>query len=376
VPRLTVKSVESIRPSADRRELPDGYVKGLYLIVQPSGSKSWAVRYRYGGYSRKHTIGSYPVFDLKQARDKAAQLLRVVSEGRDPEQRRSGSIEDVVAQFLEQHCKDYRPRSLKEVERLLRLNVLDRWHGRQIDSITRADIRALLGRLANTPVQANRLHAHVSKLFKWAVANDILAASPVAGIGRPAKEEPRDRVLGDAELTAVWRAAEGYPFGDIVKLLILTGQRRGEVTGMQWSELGPEAGLWTLPKERTKNNRRHEVPLPKQAAAILKAAPRISDTYVFSINSGTPFASHDKAKARLDQSTGISTPWRLHDLRRTMASGMARLGVSLVVIEKVLNHVSGSLAGIVGVYQRHSYAEEKRQALQLWADHVEGMVRS
>jgi integrase len=373
--RLTTKAVEAAKGAAGRREIPDQYVRGLYLIVQPTGSKSWAVRYRYGGRPRKHTIGSYPVFDLKQARDKAGVLLRAVSEGRDPEQRRSGSVEDVVAQFLEQHCKSYRPRSLKEARRLLRL--LDRWHGRQIDSITRADIRALLARLADTPVQANRLHAHVSKLFKWAVANDILVASPVAGIGRPAKEQARDRVLNDTELATIWRAADkiGYPFGDIVKLLILTGQRRGEITGVTWSELDLEGGIWTLPRERTKNGRRHEIPLSRQAAAILETAPRISDIYVFS-NSGTPFASHDKGKARLDERCRTPTPWRLHDLRRTTASGLARLGVSLVVIEKVLNHTSGSFAGIVGVYQRHEYANEKRAALQQWADHVDGAVRS
>lgn len=374
--RLTVKTVETIRASADRKELPDGYVKGLYLIVQPSGSKSWAVRYRYGGKTRKATLGGYPIFDLRQARDKATQLLRTVTEGRDPERRRSGSVEDVVAEFLSRHCKSYRPKTLREAERLLRRYVLDRWHGRQIDTITRADVRALLDRLADTPVQANRLHAHVSKLFKWAIANDILAVSPVAGIGRPAKETPRDRVLDGAELRAVWRAADrvGYPFGPIVQLLVLTGQRRGEVTGMLWSELDLTNAIWVLPKDRTKNGRRHEVPLSRQAVTILNAVPRLSDIYVFSANSRTPFRSTDKGKDRLDALTDIKDPWVLHDLRRSAASGLAKLGVSLVVIEKVLNHVSGSLAGIVGVYQRHEFADEKRQALQQWADHVGRLV--
>ena len=160
---------------------------------------------------------------------------------------------------------------------------------------------------------------------------------------------------------------------DQSQLLILTGQRRGEVTGMQWSELDLVAGTWTLPRERVKNDRRHEVPLARQAIAVINGVPRIGDKYVFTL-SGTAATNNFKAKTRLNQLAGIEA-WTLHDLRRTAASGMAKLGASLVVIEKVMNHVSGSLAGIVGVYQRHEYADEKRAALQLWADHVERLVR-
>lgn len=363
-----------MRPLVERREIADGYLRGLYLVVQPTGSKSWAVRYRYGGVSRKHTIGSYPVFGLKEAREAASKLLRTVSEGRDPKTRRPGSVEDVVAQFLERHCKDYRPRSLNEAERLLRLNVLDKWHGRRIDEITRADVRAMLGRV-NGGTTANRVHSITRKLFNWCVENDILVSSPVTGVGPPSQEVTRDRVLTDDQLKAVWLAADegGYPFGYIVQLLILTGQRRGEVAGMEWSEV--EGDTWIIPRERAKNGRRHEVPLSRQAMAIINGLPRIGDRYAVTLNGDTPFNGWGKSKARLDVAAGIDG-WTLHDLRRTVASGMAKLGVSLVVIEKVLNHVSGSLAGIVGVYQRHEYAEEKRAALQQWADHVERLVRS
>jgi integrase len=370
--RLTLKSVEAMRPSAERREIPDAFMRGLYLVIQPSGSKSWAVRYRYGGRSRKHTIGSYPVFDLKAARDSAGKLLRAASEGRDPEQRRSGSVEDAVAQFLARHCKGYRPRSLKEAERLLRLNIIDSWHGRRLDEITRADIRAMLARI-KAPVTANRVHSITRRLFNWAVENDIIATSPVAGVGPPSKEASRDRVLTNDELRTVWQAAPEGPFGGILKLAILTGQRRSEVSGMEWAEI--DGKTWTLPKERTKNGRQHEVPLSRQVVAILKELPRISDRFVFSLNSTAPFNGFSKSKARIDKAMDIPD-WTIHDLRRTAASGMARLGVSLVVIEKVLNHVSGSLAGIMGVYQRHEFADEKRQALQQWADNVERLVRS
>jgi integrase len=366
--RLTVKGVEAARSAQERREIPDDFMRGLYLIVQPTGSKSWAVRYRHGGQSRKHTVGPYPAFDLKQARDAAATVLRAVAEGRSPEQRSTGSVGDAVARFLD-HCrKTYRPRTLKEAERLMRLYVLASWQGRKLADISRADVRVMLGKIEK-PIAANRLHSLVRRFFNWAVENDLIASSPVAGIKTPNQETARDRILTDAELKAVWKASDNIGiFGSILKLLILTGQRRSEVTQMEWSEL--DGDLWILPRERTKNDRRHEVPLSRQAVAIIAALPRISDRYAFSLNGTTPFNGF-KARERFCPEIA---DWTIHDIRRTVASGMARLGVSLVVIEKVLNHVSGSLAGIVGVYQRHEFGAEKRAALQQWADHVERLV--
>jgi integrase len=249
--------------------------------------------------------------------------------------------------------------------------VVDNWGTRKLDSITRADVRAALDQI-EAPIAANRVHSVVPSFFNWCVENDLIANSPVFGVKAPHKETPRDRVLTDDELRAVWLAAEkeGYPLGSILQLLIITGQRRGEVTGMQWSELDLEPCTWSLPRERVKNDRRHEVPLSCQAITILRQLPRIGDKYVFTLNGAEP-TNNFKAKDRLDRLANIP-PWTVHDLRRTAASGMAKLGVSLVVIEKVLNHVSDSLAGVA--YQRHEYAEEKRAALQQWADHVEGLV--
>jgi integrase len=375
--KLTVKSVEAQRPGGARREIPDAYLTGLYLIVQPTGAKSWAVRYYHGGRSHKYTLGPYPLFGLKAAREAGGKALRAVAEGHDPataKKQTAGSIESVVAQFLERHAKrHYRPRPLKEAERLLRLYVLGKWRGRKASEISRADVRAMLDGIA-APIAANRVHSITRKLFNWAVENDWIAVSPVLGIRAPHPETSRDRVLSDIELCSVWRAADkiGYPLGSIIQLLILTGQRRGEVGGMMWSELDGE--LWTLPRERVKNDRRHEVPLSRQALAIIGQLPRIGERYVFTSNGSEPFNGF-YAKERLDQLAGTADAWTMHDLRRTAASGMAKLGVSLVVIEKVLNHVSGSLAGIVGVYQRQEFAEEKRAALQKWADHVERLVR-
>jgi integrase len=365
--RLTVKDVEARRAGASRREIPDDYLRGLYLIIQPTGAKSWAVRYRLGGKPTKHTIGSYPAFGLKEARDKGAEILRAVAEGHSPRRAAGGTVAAAVEQFIERHGKNYRPKTLYYVRAWLQYAV-DAWGDRKLDSLARADVRSMLDRI-EAPMVANRVHGIVRKFFNWCVENDLIANSPATGVRAPNKEVSRDRVLTDDELREVWRAVENDSHGPIVRLLILTGQRRGEVAGMRWSELDLDSALWTLPRERVKNDRRHEVPLSKQAVAILRQVPCISDSSVFAL------AEPHNGLQRLKEKVGVES-WTLHDLRRTCTSGMARLGVGIAVIEKILNHVSGSFAGIVGVYQRHEFADEKRAALQQWADHVERLVRS
>jgi integrase len=179
-------------------------------------------------------------------------------------------------------------------------------------------------------------------------------------------------------LRNIWQAAEkiGAPFGTLVKLLILLGQRRDETAGMRWSEIDLGARLWTITKERTKNNQPHAVPLCGSAIAILEALPRIAGSdFILTTTGDTPSNGYSKGKLRLDALLPPDMPpWRLHDLRRTLASGMARLGVNLPVIEKILNHLSGSFGGIVGVYQKHTFADEKIAALERWAEHVEQIV--
>jgi integrase len=311
------------------------------------------------------------------------KALRAVSEGRDPAPARgfsADSVESAVEEFLDRHVRrNYRPKPMKEAERLLHVHVVGNWRGRKVGEITRADVRRMLDRIVErgAPIAANRVHSVTGTLFNWLVGQEIIAASPCAGLKAPAgSEDPRDRVLSDHELRQVWQAAGDLgPYGAMVRLLILTGQRRGEVAGMQWAELDLENRLWTLPRERVKNARRHEVPLSLTVIAIIQSLPRISDKYVFSSN-GTAAANNFSYNwSRLRGLLRDMSPWVIHDLRRTAASGMARLGVGLAVIEKVLNHVGGSFAGIVGVYQRHEFAEEKRAALEKWADHVERLVR-
>jgi integrase len=387
---LTVRTVEAVRPSNIRQEIPDAYLPGLYLIVQPSGMKSWAVRYRCNGATRKHTLGAYPAVDLKVARALGGKALRAAAEGRDPalekkhaRAAKADSVETIAAQFIERHCKkSNRPRTAEETERLLRLHVLPRWRGRMAHDITRRDVLDILDRVvdAGTPIAANRTFSAVRKMFNWAIARDIITASPCAGVKPPTAERSRDRVLSDHELVLVWQAADkiGWPFGPMLKLLILTGQRRDEVAKMEWSEVDFDGKVWTLPRERVKTDKPHEVTLSSAAIAVLKAVPRIASCqYVFTTNGKSPASAYSKNKRRLDACLPQDMPaWRLHDLRRTMASGMQRLGINLPIIEKVLNHSSGSFAGIVGIYQRHEFFPERRQALDLWGDFVTNIVKS
>jgi len=380
VAKLTSKAVESIKPRAARQEIPDGLLPGLYLIVQPSGARSWAVRYRHNGRPRKHTLGPYPAIDLASARALGTKALRAVAEDRDPaterQDQRANSVADIVARFLATHGqRHYRPRTFAETERLLRQNLVARWGNQPLASITRKQLRDLLDQLVanDTPMLANRVHSIVRRLFGWAVEHEIIAASPLIGLKAPAEEKSRDRILTDQELRAVWQAAGQLGvYGTLVRLLILTGQRRGEIAGLTWQEIDLDKRLICLPRERVKNDRAHEIPLSPQAVALIKALPRNSERYALCLRSGL-MNGFGKLKVRLDKACGVAD-FTLHDLRRTTASRMARLGVNLPVIEKVLNHVSGSFAGVVGIYQRHDFAGEKRKALELWGNHVATVV--
>jgi integrase len=370
--RLTVRGIEALQPSEKRQEIPDSLMMGLYLIVQPgTGNKTWAVRCRQNGRPRKFTIGRYPAYGLAEARDAAARVLRTVSEGRDPVRSNAGSVEDTVAQFLERYGqRKYRPKTLREVTRCYDRAVFA-WRDRRLDSITKADVRDFLENIKG-PAAANQSLKYLGRLFSWAVAEDYLKTSPINGLQRPHALKSRDRILTDDELRKVWEAAEaaGYAFGDFVRMLILTGQRPGEVSGMRREEL--HGDTWILPSERVKNKKSHSVPLSRQAMAIIKAAPQVSTEFVFSYGP-RPIHSHDP-KRSLDKASGVAG-WTLHDLRRTCASNLAKVGVTIAVIEQILNHRGGSLAGVAGVYIRHQFEKEKREALQQWADHVERLVQ-
>ena len=230
---------------------------------------------------------------------------------------------------------------------------------------------------------ANRVLAAVRALCNWAVSEDFLASSPCDKLRPPAAERSRERVLGEAEIVAFWRACEAssWPFGPLGQLLLLTGARRDEIGAMTWSEIDLERAEWRLSGNRVKNSREFTLPLTPMAVDILRSLPRITGLgdFVFTTNGRTPVSGFSRAKERFDEEMAKSLheppdPWVLHDLRRTCASGLAALGVQPHVIEAVLNHASGQIKGVAKVYNRHQYAEEKREALTKWASYVAGIV--
>jgi integrase len=405
---LTAAGVEKAKANPDKRqEIPDGLLAGLYLIVQPSGAKSWAVRYRRGKKSRKHTLGPYPALGLLEAREQARKALLRVQAGGDPgldkkiERRRAidgkDSFEAVARLFIERHQRK-KNRSWREAARLLGIvpdpdkqetddpktfvlvknGITARWRDRKVSEIRRADIIALLDDIVDrgAPIVANRTLATLRKLFNWSIERDLIEANPCTGVKPPAAEKSRDRVLSEDELRKVWTATDeiGWPFGPIIQLLILTGQRRDEVGAMEWSELDLDKALWMLPRGRVKNDSGHEVPLSPMAVAIIQKLRRINGSkFVFTTNGKTPVSGYPKAKNAIVEKSGVRE-WRIHDLRRTVATGLARIGIALPVIERILNHVSGSFGGIVGVYQRHDFAAEKRAALDAFAREVKRIV--
>ena len=327
------------------------------------------------------TLGRYPTITLSEARRLANEALHAVAFGTDPgtEKARVQHVPDVqhIEPFVDHFVETYaRPknRSADESARLLRREIVRVWGQRPIKEITRHDVIAILDAimLSGKTTTANRSLAAVRKLFNWAVERGYLEQSPCAGIRAPGKLVSRDRVLTDDEVVAVWKStfAMGYPYGPIIQLLMLTGQRREEVAAMAWSELSLDEALWSIGSERTKSDRAHVVPLSPLAVAIIAALPRISRRYVFPARgSEGPVSGFGKWKREIDGLNDVAG-WRVHDIRRTVATGMARLGVAPHVVERILNHTSGTFGGVAGVYNRFGYLPEMRAALQRWATHV------
>jgi integrase len=366
---LTTKSIAAAKPAAARYELPDGGCRGLYLITQPSGLKSWACRFRINGKSQKLTLGQFPAVSLAEARKLAATAMEQVARGIDPaaEKREAKATDrgrDTVGRlanlFIEQHAKrKTRESSWKAVEGTFRREVLPVWGQRPIADIRRRDVADLVHAVAMTrPILANRLLAHLSRFFRWCVARDWLSGSPCVGVERPAPETVRSRCLTDDEVRRFWTATDTLPrpFGDLYRLLLLSAARKQEVGSMRWSELDITRRLWVLPAARNKARVDLVRPIGPQAWAIITAQPRSSD-FVFGRNrSGLAHM-----KPRLDRAMQIA-PWRNHDLRRVARSLLSRGRVESDVAEMLLGHL---LPGIRKTYDVHGYIDEKRAAYEV-----------
>jgi len=428
--KLTDLFVERVKPPATGRvEYFDAAFGGLALRVTKGGAKSWSLFYRMNGRLRRLTLGVYPAIKPAQARTEATAALERVRKGVDPaiekKERRlarppeADTFEAVVADYLDRHArKNLAATTYRETRRLLepwrdngktkRVGDLKPWRDRPILSIARRDVIGVIDAIAarGAEVQANRMLARLRALFNWAVEKDRLDASPVVRMKPPTKERARDRALSDDELRWFCAASDdvGWPFGPLVQLLLLTAQRRDEVARMEWPEIDLAKRTWTIPRHKVKNDRAHEVQLSAAAIEILESSPRVGNGLVFTVTGETPVSGFSRAKRRLDTAmvkarrraldlpekdtelrkrlgipTGKPLPveipdWILHDLRRTAATGMARLNVPPHVVDKILNHVSGTIRGVAAVYNRFEYLDERRAALEAWGCHVEKLA--
>lgn len=376
---LTTKSLDAMPPATIKRyEVRDQKVNGLHVRVSTTGAKVFYTMVRPNGSRRRVKIGPYPVVSLADARRRAMEIARDVELGefdKPPEVSEASALTlgEMIPKFIELHAKP-NTKDWKRTESVL--HKFDGLKDRPIDQIKRQDVSMVLdGIIANgTPTRANRALSAIKKLMNWCVMRGDIETSPVALLRPPTREVQRDRVLSDAEIRAIWQHsdAEGYPFGPFLKLLLITGQRRSEVAGMRWSELNLDEGIWELPANRVKNARLHIVPLPDQAVDILCSLPSFLDSdFVFTTTGRSAISGFGRLKERIDTALPEGTPdWRFHDFRRTASTGMAKLGVMPHVIDAATNHKSGVVSGVGATYNRYTYFNEKREALELWASEL------
>jgi integrase len=389
--RFTDKSIAALRPRSDRFEVWEG--GGFGIRVSPRGVKSWVLVYHFAGRPRRMTLGTYPAMGLADARIKLADARKLLVEGIDPGEREvdrrkadrtAETVTELTAAYLEKWARPNK-RSAAEDERILRKDVLPAWGRRKAKDIVRRDVIALLDAIVDrgSPIAANRTLAVIRRMFSWALSRDIVSANPCSAVRAPGKETRRDRVLSTAEIAALWRALDGPELGMstairlALKLQLVTAQRKGEVIGAEWGELDLDERIWIIPAKRAKNGLPHRVPLSSLALAVLDeiratngdgqtswlfASPRRAGPIT------GPAVDHAMRNHRDALGTGDATP---HDLRRTAASHMTAIGISRLVVSKILNHAE---PGVTAVYDRHSYDAEKRAALAAWDARLEEII--
>lgn len=409
--KLTKSYIDNLRPTDKDAIYWDSELKGFGVKVTPKNRKVFLVMHRPKGHigaARKYTIGPHGKWTVQQARDRAREVLTEGSKGNDigaiervERQRKSSDIlSDLVDEFLKKHAAQNKTHN--ETKRILERELLPKHGKKSIHVVTKHDILSVLEGIRDrgSDTMANRTLAAIRKLMNWCVSRGIIDISPANGISQLAKEVSRDRVLTTDETRAALIAAKniGYPFGCIIELLFLTAQRRDEVSDMRWSELDLDKATWTIPAGRAKNGKAHDVHLSKDALALLHSIPRFVSTdnvesdLVFTTTGKTPFSGFSKAKTALDkkmlevlrnmaEDKGVNpglvklTPWRLHDIRRTVTTELSKLGVPIHVADAILNHKSNAMSSVAAIYQRNEFIDERREALNLWCEHVREITK-
>lgn len=393
--KITKRSVDAWIAQKFEGFVWDDGIKGFGAKFSKSGAVVYVLQFRMGGRessTRRYTIGSHgSPWTPTTARDEAQRLLILIAQGTDPAEADRQRRREAVDLAFDNYALRFEQSVVKvgwkdQVARSLRLHVTPVLGKRPLPKIKRSDIVTVFDRMPQTQVANRRnVFAVLRRLFRWAVSRGDIDRSPMEGMETPPAVRPRDRWLSDGEVGRIWRQTyHTHPcFGPIVRLLIVTGQRREEVASLAWEELDQSELIWTLPGVRSKNGEPNVIPLNALAVAVLNDVagsavwPRRGK--VFATSSGAGFTAYHKGKLKLDRLVAEDggeplQPWRLHDLRRTLATGFQRLGVRFEVTEAVLNHVGGARAGVAGVYQRHDWKQEKREAMNMWSDHVASIL--
>jgi integrase len=402
--KITKRLVDAMRPGPRDLYVWDQTLAGFGLKVTPKGKKVYVVQYRMGGRGftlRRYTIGPHGVYTPEEARERARKVRQTVCDGIDPmllkKQERLNTVEKLIQGFIQSRRRKGR-RSADEIQRVLEREIGKAWRGRSVASITKPDIHHVLDAIMDrgSSVIANRTLAHLKTMFNWAKSRGIIMHSPADNIEKPGEEVSRERTPDDSEITEIWRATAklDWPFEPALKLLILTGQRREEVGQMRWSELKLSEGVWTLPAARTKNGQPHDIHLsPLAVRVVATITPTENCDLVFSTNGQTPISGWSKAKRRLDEEIEaarrtrargrgedpdkvmLMPEWRIHDLRRSVATGLSNLGIAPVVADRILNHVPKKQKGqVMFVYNRAQYLKDRREAMELWGGHIERVI--
>lgn len=375
---LTSKFVENVKPPATgRAEYWDAALPGFVLRVTVKGVKSFSFRYRAAAGSYKRLSWAYPAFRLSEARDEAQKAVRAIERGHDPQtDEKRPSAPETLNALCDRYVEEYLKRKVrrwKAAEGEIDNHIRPHLGSLKLEKVEKANVRKMLAEIEpKFPVAANRALGRLRAIYNWALESDLVATDPTHGVKKPTKEKPVSRTLSDEELAKIWNAAASlsYPAGEYIRFLILSGQRRDDVRGMRREELDMRMGNWVIPAGRYKSGRSHLIPLTEGMREQLKVTP--AKGFVFSPTGGEkPYGNLVKPKRKLDKLSGVKG-WTLHDIRRTVRTGLSRLGVRPDIAERVIGHSVGGKLG--ETYDVYSYRKEKLEALELWARHVESVA--
>jgi integrase len=391
--KLTIRTIDAYKPNGARLEIAD-VESGLYLYVETSGARRFVARYRVNGVRRKRTLGpagDESIYKLETARESMRAIKREIAAGLDPDavSRATTETADQIAKLLVPAVwAEYKARHLErnvaestrsKYKSVYTNRIEPAWKAKRIDAITKKEVLEMLDAIPTDECSAfDNAVTTLSAFFGWCLGRDIIKALPIAGIKKN-EYHPRHRTLNDAEIKTIWDACDSLEvnraFAALIRLLILTGARRCEISDLQWSEIDFDARTMTIPGNRTKNGLPLTIYLTNAMLGVLRELPRFKNSpWVITSDGRAAVSGFANFKAKLDKATGQMVHWTLHDTRRTISAGCARLGVAQQTVERILNHKSDSFAGIVGVYQTHNFAAEMRAGWERWSDHVAAVV--